>query len=824
MIQTPLLSILSSAFSVISYQLAIKIISRLECFKSLIHKDLTIIWQLLYTQNMDDDSIRWWDWVSTSLFLIFLMTAATRLMVTKWTLDLDRVQMLALLGGVIGLIIGQSRFSTRTAFFLGAGYGAALIFSEWIGTYGSETPALEAAGLLVSRLGVSITTFFQGRAVPDPILFQVGMSLLLWGIASTSGFQLVRRANPWIPFILPAIVLVIVDHFNQRLASRGLYILVGLISGLLMVFRVQYLRAHRDWRSHRIFFPPESLFDLTRNAFILLTIAVLIGWSIPAVSETFSPASTFWADFSRPFDKIRQQISNAFTSLKGGETGGGIYDANILNLGLNANMGSRQLFSVQPSLPPRDGNAYYWRVRIYEDYESGVWKSTEDPAVDLPQNAVIPEIQWNHQLLVHFRFLLTEPSRRYLYSGPSPVQINREVQYQATFLPDGKVDVTGIETISPIPSDSYYEMDSLVNQPAAADLRSSGVDYPDWIKNRYLQLPPLFPARIVDLTRQITQGLDNPYDQTQAVTQYLRTHIKYSTSLNSPPANQDPVEWFLFEKKEGFCNYYATAEVLMLRSIGIPSRLAAGYKQGGFDQQNGIYTVREKDSHAWPEIFFSGSGWVEFEPTSSVPAVSIPDVLETAEQLDKSGGVIAPERTRDLGNASSPGNVVESGLQSSVLALLWRIAAVILLIAAGGYATVRWWKQQRAIQKVPPLPVYLTHQITRHGWSVPLPLRWWTAYSLLSDFQKAFYWTDQSFRLIGLPPNLSSTFSERAAHWMNALPECKPYAEILIHEMEKTIYSPLPGNITAVQSSCQQINHMVIRETFHRILNRMRQI
>jgi transglutaminase-like putative cysteine protease len=92
------------------------------------------------------------------------------------------------------------------------------------------------------------------------------------------------------------------------------------------------------------------------------------------------------------------------------------------------------------------------------------------------------------------------------------------------------------------------------------------------------------------------------------------------------------MEWFLFDEQTGFCNYYATAQVLMLRSLGIPARFVVGYAQGEYDPQTKTYTVRKKDSHAWPEVYFIDYGWMPFEPTVDQPALIRPLGIDRTEQ------------------------------------------------------------------------------------------------------------------------------------------------------------------------------------------------
>jgi hypothetical protein len=178
----------------------------------------------------------------------------------------------------------------------------------------------------------------------------------------------------------------------------------------------------------------------------------------------------------------------------------------------------------------------------------------------------------------------------------------------------------------PVVRGERYRARASVAAPGAPALRSAAVDYPEWIRETYLQLPPEITPRTRQLAEEITRGLTNPYDKAEAITAWLRSNIRYSRTTPSPPADVEPVDWFLFEYRAGFCNYYASAEVVMLRSLGIPARMAAGYARGVFDPDRGSFQVRGGEAHAWPEVYFPGYGWVEFEPTVSQPPLARPEI------------------------------------------------------------------------------------------------------------------------------------------------------------------------------------------------------
>jgi transglutaminase-like putative cysteine protease len=137
------------------------------------------------------------------------------------------------------------------------------------------------------------------------------------------------------------------------------------------------------------------------------------------------------------------------------------------------------------------------------------------------------------------------------------------------------------------------------------------------IRSRYLQLPQLDP-RIPALARHVTENESSPYSRAAALERYLRMHFSYTLELPpEPPA--DPLANFLFERKKGHCEYFASAMAVMLRTLGIPSRIADGFQSGPYNPISGYYTVRASEAHAWVEAYFAGLGWVTFDPTPAEP-------------------------------------------------------------------------------------------------------------------------------------------------------------------------------------------------------------
>jgi len=171
--------------------------------------------------------------------------------------------------------------------------------------------------------------------------------------------------------------------------------------------------------------------------------------------------------------------------------------------------------------------------------------------------------------------------------------------------------------------------------------------YPDYIKAKYLQLPSTLPQRVKDLAHKLLDNIPNPYDRAEALETYLRSPpFQYSPQVKATPPGRDPVDYFLFDLKQDFCEYFASAMVIMLREEGIPARLVEGFTTGTYDAASGEYVVREQDAHAWVEVYFPQYGWIEFEPTPSQPPFARVD-----SSLGAGGGDAG---TGDGGDAGDP--------------------------------------------------------------------------------------------------------------------------------------------------------------------------
>ena len=189
--------------------------------------------------------------------------------------------------------------------------------------------------------------------------------------------------------------------------------------------------------------------------------------------------------------------------------------------------------------------------------------------------------------------------------------------------------------VDPLKANDSYSMRSHVSRATNDDLRAAGTQYSGFVKDHYLQLPATLPQRVRDRAQDVTRDAETPLDKALAVQDYLRgATFEYSHDIERPPRGADGVDYFLFETREGYSDYFASSMAVLLRAVGVPARQAAGYAPGELDE-TGRLAVKDSDSHGWTQVYFPGHGWLDFEPTSRWPA---PDREGTEEIESELGG------------------------------------------------------------------------------------------------------------------------------------------------------------------------------------------
>ncbi len=772
---------------------------------------------------------RWWDLPAATLLLVGLITASSRLVITHWTDDLSITQNLVVLGLIAGVALGLSKLSPFLAGVFGLTY--TLFFVSWqVGT--TLPPNVEWGDRLyitIDRLDIVINQLFRKQPVTDSILFVVLMALLFWILSLHSGYILTRYCNVWVAILPTGLSLLVINHYDtspEQLSQRLWYLAIYLFFSLVLVARTSFLRMHRKWQQTRTALPPQLGLDFIRYGVIAAVTIIALVWTLPALAKNLPAIESITQPVQAAWDRFREQASNFVAPLRSTTASAPVYYGASMNLGRGSILPNSATFHVQVPSDIPSGVRLYWRANVYDTYANGQWTNTISSSENFdPENPpqVVPTEQ--DRFINTFQFFL-DTRVTTLFIPSQPIWVSRPGRIDYAKNPDSTLDLLSFRAIPSLKAGQFYQVQASLSQASITSLRSANSDYPEWIKQRYLQLPDSITQRTIQLARSLTTNLTNEYDKVQAITDYLRSKIKYESTIPSPPPNQEIMDWFLFDLKQGFCNYYATAEVILLRSLGIPARWALGYAQGE-RQPNGFYQVLQRDAHAWPEVYFSGYGWVEFEPTASQPGIERP--IASASQTDANNAIRPPnnivsedeyqkylDRLRQQRNTG--GSDIPVTPQNNQNWLRW-----VLVITAGGLFIlsaffIRWFNRKGLAQQ---LPIRIEARLLRWGIRPPRWIQTWAQQAALPPLTKAYLEINRGLSRMGQHPAINATPTERASLLGKLIPPADPPAQLLVNEYNLAMFSPLPADIPTAQKASLEIRNLALRARLQNLLKRL---
>jgi protein-glutamine gamma-glutamyltransferase len=273
------------------------------------------------------------------------------------------------------------------------------------------------------------------------------------------------------------------------------------------------------------------------------------------------------------------------------------------------------------------GSDLHWRGVALADFDGHTWSNPREQFIlqRLPDNSFkvprtnaalpsygTPSLAREH--VIHYRVLMEPIGTNVFFLAPWARSVSGDYRMLGADSGGAVYDFDSVHTIS------RYEADSDIAAAAPSELRAAGRKYPTQIEAPYLRLPALDP-RVPRLAAQITNSAGNDFDKAAALENYLRTRFGYTLELPRT-AVKDPIANFLFERKRGHCEYFASSMAVMLRTLGIPSRVVNGFRSDEFNDLTGNYVVRAKDAHSWVEAYFPGYGWQTFDPTPADASVT----------------------------------------------------------------------------------------------------------------------------------------------------------------------------------------------------------
>ncbi len=465
--------------------------------------------------------------------------------------------------------------------------------------------------------------------INDALVRNMAWALILWFFSAWIGWYSAQRKA--IVAMLPAVLLLMEVTYYSHNRVESLWLMVFLM--LLLMGLWNYRNHVAQWEAHRVDYSDSIRYDSTQAVLLLAGVIGILSFITPSIS---------WRDI-RDYLRERERAARSQTREVSSAQQPVVPQKRIVPIApllprehwLSGGFATSEkiVMTIKTGeLPPvvienvtTNAPRYYWRSVVYDQYVGAGWVTSPAPPQSFgPNTPLIPGVLSKYRAM-HLNVRMNEPEGRLFWSGllnsaDVPFTVDWRLRPRSELFPDQST-LLQADLFTALSDAKSYKVDSFVPTHTIEDLRSAPAEYPEEISNRYLQLPADMPTRVQELAQNITSNETNPYDKAMAIEQYLRTNYPYDLEIPAPPQDQDVADYFLFDLKRGYCDYYATAMVIMARSSGIPARFVSGYAPGEYDAPNAQYVVRELHAHSWVEIYFPEIGWIEFEPTAAQPEI-----------------------------------------------------------------------------------------------------------------------------------------------------------------------------------------------------------
>ena len=649
------------------------------------------------------------DWIAFFLLAGMLSMSAWPLAQADWAPCLELLQPTAIVGVLFGVLLARSVFRPLAAHILALGYGAAWIAYASMG-YLPRAVGLDTLGEKLigwgRHIGEWVWLLRQTGVGKDNFIFLLALLIVFWLVGYLAAWNTFRFARV-LRVVLPAglVILVNLYYYGGR-AQLSIFLYGYFVFALLYLVRVNLILRERQWQQAQVGFDRDDVRgSFLRGGTVVTAMAIVVAWAAPQLAVV-PQAADLWQQLSKPIRSLEDGFNRIFSALESEAPAYANPFGRTLGFCGPRSLGDTVMMDVfvHPTADNAHELARYWRGGTYDVYTANGWRSSQSDSFVFYPNATPLDTPDAQRAPVKQTFTFYFPRSSLLIAAAQPAFFSREAEADARLVTLASagvsagrvyVDPSFVFSRDALRAGDTYDAISSLSTADVNLLRAAGTQYPDWIANRYLQLPDDFPQRVKDLAQQIVAeaGSANPFDQISTLEAWLRRNIGYSDKIQGPAAGQDGVEYVLFESHAGYCDYYASALATMARSLGIPARVAVGYARGEYDAETNTYRVREREAHSWVEVYFPNYGWIEFEPTASQPQIARPIAAE---------GAVAPPRPLPTRTANEADNLdrlnrleeleneaeiarLNRGLLSDMLPV-WLLAAVSVIVLGAVFA------------------------------------------------------------------------------------------------------------------------------------------
>ncbi len=564
-------------------------------------------------------------WLSMALVLVMLLALAWSIERAEWFDFLGFLVPVAIVAAVAGALLGLTRISVVVVLPVSALLGSWVLL--W--TIGGEFfPDLDQAGRLMTLRGDALDwtrIVIDGGFAPQLSPYALGMGVLLWVTAFMAAYTLYRHHR-----VLDCILLVgvaLIANMSATFADLFGFLVLFSIAALLLWLRVALISREEGWRTRRVTETIDVPAQIMRSGVTFIAGSIALAWILTTVAVA-APLTGVWNNLDGVWSEVRNQFEGVFGGLSGA-------DSRIQGSSFGASFRIRGSWSSSdgPVMTVASQHGYYMRTITYDVYTGHGWTSGDgsDRRVAAGQR-IFPGYTPERPLAADsfaIETVTVEIQRSIGRNVFTPGYPTAAFAPLVIHEPGGLPLLGALQSGVNLDTGRGYQITAAISTATEAMLAGAGTDYPTEVIATYLSTDGV-TERTAALAREVVQaaGATDPYHQARAIADYLRAdpRFTYSTTATLPSEpGRDLVDFFLFDPdgQVGYCEYYASAMVVMARTLGLPARVAVGYAPGE-RVEAGIYAIREKNAHAWAEVYFPGYGWQIFEATHSIAAVPRP--------------------------------------------------------------------------------------------------------------------------------------------------------------------------------------------------------
>ncbi len=582
----------------------------------------------------------WEDWLTFFAAVITFLAVAVSLEQANWVRRMPAFVPTTLAGLLIGMV------SARIRYYAAVIHPVALLLGLVVVVLATQTFADGVT--LAERLSdyrIRMVDWYHivraGDISNDNLPFVFLVHALIFLATYFAAWCLFRWRNAWLAVIPSGIILLTNISFLRGKPSEAFVIF--LFGAIILIARLHLQKNQDQWKKDGVEYPEfisVSAIQLT----VMATLGLLIGaWLLPLGNQAKAVESVF-NTIARPVTDQSDTFVRLFHSIDS-RKGAQLHSfGDTLPIQGSVKLGTKELFEVNSP------DAGLIRATSYDTYTGAGWKVTgrETNRVDARTLAADEEVQQSYEErnVSILRVTVIDPESTLLSPGtPLAANVDTTVEHPKGF--DG--DIEEIRSRRALNKNDTYVAIGSTSRANVQELIQADTAYPDWVTDRYLQLPNSLPERVGDEASRIVgeAQADSPYLAAKAIETYLRG-MPFDLNVPSPPPNRDVTDYLLFDLKAGYFDYQSTAMCVMLRTQGIPCRLAVGYVLDPATGEETNYTIKKDNAYTWVEVFFPKYGWINFNPTADRPAGGADGSLGSGVQIGTEPFDLDPSLFEDI--------------------------------------------------------------------------------------------------------------------------------------------------------------------------------